>query len=82
VIRNPKHGLPGAVDRGEEPVMPLFVRIFLIVAAALLAFAVLAFLIKILFVAAVIAALVVGGMVVVGAFRRRRLGQAYPLRRL
>jgi hypothetical protein len=63
--------------------MRLFVRIFLIVAAALLALVVLAFLLKLLVIAAVIAALVVAGIVVTAAFRRRFLSRtAYPLRRL
>ena len=66
----------------ERVMMPLFVRIFLLIAAALVAFAVLAFLIKILVVAAVLAALVVGGLMVVGAFRRRLPGRAYPIRRV
>ena len=63
--------------------MSLFVRIFLIVAAGLLALVVLAFLFKLLVVAAVVAGLVVGGIVLVSSFRRRLCGRtAYPMRRL
>jgi hypothetical protein len=68
---------------GKGSLMRLFVRIFLVVAAALLALVVLAFVLKLLVIAAVIAALVVGGIIVVAAFRRHFLGRtAYPLRRL
>jgi len=63
--------------------MRLFLRIFLVVAAALLALVVVGFLLKLLVVAAVIAALVVAGIVATAAFRRYFLGRtAYPLRRL
>jgi uncharacterized membrane protein len=63
--------------------MRLFLRVFLVVAAALLALAVLAFLLKLLVIAAVIAALVVGAIIVVGAGGRRLAGRgAYPVRRL
>lgn len=63
--------------------MRLFVRIFVVVAAALLALAVLGFLLKLFVVAAVIAALVFGGFLIVAAFRRRLPGRsAYPMRRL
>ena len=51
--------------------MSLFVRIFLTVAAGLLALVVLAFLLKLLVVAALIAAVVVAGIVLVSACRRR-----------
>jgi hypothetical protein len=63
--------------------MSLFVRVFLIVAAGLLALVVLGFLLKLLVVAAVVAGLVVGGIVLVAAFRRRLGGRgAYPMRRV
>ena len=62
--------------------MSLFLRIFLIVAAALLALVVLAFVFKLLVIAALIAAVVVGGIIAVSAIRRRLPGHAYPLRRL
>ena len=63
--------------------MSLFVRIFVVVAGALLALVVLAFLLKLLVVAAVIAALVVAGIVTVAAIRRRLPGRtSYPMRRL
>jgi hypothetical protein len=63
--------------------MSLFVRVFLTVAAGLLALVVLAFLLKLLVVAALIAAVVFAGIVAVAAFRRRLPGRsAFPLRRL
>jgi hypothetical protein len=63
--------------------MSLFVRIFVAVAAGLLALVVLAFLLKLLVVAALIAAVVAGAIVLVAAIRRRLPGRtAFPLRRL
>lgn len=64
--------------------MSLFVRIFLGVAAGLLALVVLAFVLKLLVIAALIAAVAVVGIFVVSAIRRRLPGRAaFPrLRRL
>ncbi len=63
--------------------MPLFLRITLLVAIALLALVVLGFLLKLLVLAALIAAVVVGVLVVVAAVRRRLDGRsAYPSRRI
>lgn len=62
--------------------MSLFVRIFLAVAAGLLALVVLAFVLKLLVIAALIAAVAAGGIFVVSAFRRRLRGPALPMRRL
>lgn len=62
--------------------MSLFVRLFLGIAAVLLALVVLAFLLKLLVIAALIAGLLVGGIVVVSAIRRRLGPASYPLRRL
>jgi hypothetical protein len=62
--------------------MPLFLRITLAVAIALVALVVLGFLLKIFVLAALIAALVVGVLIVTAAVRRRLEGRsAYPSRR-
>jgi hypothetical protein len=53
--------------------IPLFLRITLVVAVALVALIVLAFVLKVLFFAALTAALVVGVMLLVGFARRMRL---------
>jgi hypothetical protein len=67
----------------KEPKMSLFVRVFLAVAAVLLALVVLAFVLKLLIVAAVIAALVFGGILAATAVRRAlSRPKAYPMRRL
>ncbi len=63
--------------------MSLFVRIFLAVAAGLLALVVFAFVLKLLVIAALVAAVVVAVVFVISAFRRRLPRQgAYPMRRL
>lgn len=51
--------------------MPLFLRITLVVAVALVALFVLGFVLKIVLIAAIVAALAVGGLALVNAFRRR-----------
>jgi hypothetical protein len=51
--------------------MPVFVRVTLLVAAAIVALVVLLFLVKILFVAAIIAGLVIGGTFIVSRLRHR-----------
>ena len=67
----------------KEPIDVLFFRIFLAVAAGLLALVVLGFVLKLLVIAAVVAAVIAAGIFIVSAFRRRLPGRsAYPMRRL
>lgn len=53
--------------------VPLFIRITVVVALALVALWILGFVIHLLFLAAIIAAVIVGVMAVAGMIRRRRL---------